>query len=137
MPRRRSPGNWYVRLLPLLLLVGCIAASYYLLTLSGLVNPNPPDQSNVMVRRLNDNAVIQRDKLAIATAMPPNTMRDQFFQSVGLPLGQLGDFKSKDLGVVNQYFYPLAFDPSTDFVVLFKDEKLVGYRWLFNRQASD
>lgn len=137
MPKQRSVRNLYGRLLPLLVLLGCIALSYYLLITTGIVGHRPQDQSNVMVQRLSDKGVIQRDKLAIAISMQPSTSRDQFFQLVGLPLGQLGDLKSKDLGVVNQYVYPLAFEPSADFVALFKDQKLVGYRWLFNRQLPE
>ncbi len=135
MPKRRSPGKWYVRLLPPVLLIPCsIFFAYYLLSFTVLFQPIAQDQSNLVVKTFGDENVLSREKLAIATAQQPNTTKERFIEIVGPPAGQLGDLKSKELGLVAQYYYPLAFDPANDYVALFKDDKLVGYRWLFNRR---
>lgn len=81
---------------------------------------------------LKKDSRLTREGLSKLKTITPKAAPSVVFATLGVPLAQLNDLEKTKAGTLKQYSYPLAFNPETQAVLLFKDEQLIGYRFLFN-----
>lgn len=110
-------------------------AGLSLLILSLLLGgPSQDPQSYKLEQVIAVNARMGRDGLQAVKTLPSKSGKQQVFQALGQPMGKLSNLSTKETGVLEQFTYPLAFEPSVQIVLLFKADtgQFVGYRFAFN-----
>jgi hypothetical protein len=118
-----------------LLGLGLIAVSSLSILSLFLKTPSQDPQAYNIEQVISTEARMGRDGLLAIKSLPKNAGKQQVFQVVGQPMVRLSSLSTKETGVLEQYAYPLAFDPASQIVLLFRADAtgaFVGYRFAFN-----
>lgn len=113
----------------------CSIAGLSLLILSLLLSgPSQDPQAYSLDQVISADARMGRDGLQSLKGMSGKSGKQQVFEALGQPMGKLSNLSTKETGTLEQYAYPLAFEPSVQIVLLFKADtgQFVGYRFAFN-----
>ncbi|MBI5173856.1 MAG: hypothetical protein SFV17_03000 [Candidatus Obscuribacter sp.] len=116
------------------LLFGFISLSSLAILTIVLTAPEKDSQSYRLERVISAEGRLGREGLQKIKALPVSSGKEQVFQTLGQPMGQLRNLETPQVGILEQYAYPLAFAPDVQVVLLFKADsgQLVGYRFAFN-----